>query len=259
MNDITRYPWPDPADPVRRRGLKERVRWIREETGCAAVLNVQSAFVHTSQYIRGFEDWFMDLAGDTRLIEALFDAVLDVSLGICRTFLEEVGRDVDVLMASDDLGLQNGLLASPELYRRIFKKRHAKYFRLLHDLSPGKVLFHSCGSIAEIMDDLIDIGVDVINPVQVTAAGMEPRNLKQRYGDRLAFWGAVDTHRVLPRGGTREVKNEVENRIDELNTDGGYILGAVHNIQPDVPLNNILTMFRHAREYSDARARRSTE
>ena len=255
--DITRYPWPDPADPVRREGLKERVRWIRENTGCAAVLNLQSAFVHTSQYLRGFEDWFVDLAADTRMAEALFDAVLDISLGICGELLEEIGQEVDVLMASDDIGLQEGLMVSPDLYRKLFKPRHARYFRLMHDLSPAKVLFHSCGSIADILDDLIEIGVDAVNPVQVSAGGMDPRELKRKYRGRLAFWGAVDTQRILPLGSSAEVETEVERRIEELGIDGGYVLGAVHNIQPDVPLENILTMFRHAREYDDPRTRRT--
>lgn len=249
LRDILGYPWPDPHHAVRRAGLKERVREIREKTDCAAVLNLQSGFVHTSQYLRGFEDWFTDMAGDRMLISALFDAVLEVSLEICRQFLQEVGSEVDVLMTSDDLGLQDGLMVSPETYRELIKPRHRKYFQLMHGLSPAKVFFHSCGSVADIVDDLVEIGVDVLNPVQVSARGMEPRRLKARYGGRLAFWGAIDTQHVLPHGGPEDVKAEVERRIEELGEGGGYILGAVHNIQPDVPLQNLLYMYRHAREY----------
>ena len=249
VSDIVRYPWPDPHDPIRREGLKERVQQIREETDCAAVLNLQSGFVHTSQYLRGFEDWFLDFARDRRLLETLFDAVLEVSLAICQELLEEVGSEVDVLMASDDLGLQGGLMVSPEAYRELIKPRHKRYFQLMHELSPAKVFFHTCGSVVDILDDLVEIGVDVLHPVQVSAAGMDPAQLKTRWGEKLAFWGAIDTQRVLPYGSVEDVRAEVERRIEELGLGGGYVLGAVHNIQPDVPMENLLAMYRHAREY----------
>ncbi|MBN1402500.1 MAG: hypothetical protein JXA74_16795 [Anaerolineae bacterium] len=247
--EIARYPWPDPDHPARTAGLRERVREIRDRIGCAVVLNLPSGFVHTSQYLRGFEDWFLDIAADRRLAAALYDAVLEINLAICRNILAVVGDEVDVLMASDDLGLQNGLMMAPEAYRELIKPRHRRYFQVMHDMSPGKVFFHTCGSVADIMEDLIEIGVDVLHPVQVTAAGMEPARLKARYGDRLAFWGAIDTQQVLPYGTVAQVEAEVERRIEELGVGGGYVLGAVHNIQPDVPLENILAMYRHAREY----------
>lgn len=246
--DIARYPWPDPEDPVRTRGLQDRVQAIHE-AGYAAVLNLPSAFVHTSQYLRGFEDWFVDMAADRHLISSLFDAVLEVSLAMCQAILDEVGSDVDVMMGSDDLGVQGGLMVSPEVYRQLIKPRHRRYFRLMRDLSPAKIFFHTCGSVADIMDDLIDVGVDVLHPVQVSAAGMEPGALKEQYGDRLAFWGAIDTQRVLPLGTPHDVRAEVEQRIEQLGAGGGYILGAVHNIQPDVPVDNIVAMFKHARSY----------
>jgi len=249
MDDIVHYPYPDPDDPVRTKGLAERIRQIRETEDCAAVLNLPSGFVHTSQYLRGFEDWFMDVAGDPRLAGALFDAVLDVNMAICRNILEAVGDDVDIVMASDDLGLQGGLMVSPEAYRTLIKPRHRRYFRLMHDMSPAKVFFHTCGSVAAILDDLVEIGVDVLHPVQVSAAGMEPGELKRRYAGRLSFWGAIDTQDVLPHGSVSDVEREVERRIEQLGPGGGYILGAVHNIQPDVPLENLLAMYRHAREY----------
>jgi uroporphyrinogen decarboxylase len=253
--EIARYPWPDPDHPARTQGLLERVREIRDRSDCAVVLNLPSGFVHTSQYLRGFEDWFIDVAADRRLAAALYDAVLEVSLAICRNILAVVGDEVDVLMASDDLGLQHGLMMAPEAYRELIKPRHRRYFQAMHDMSPGKLFFHTCGSVADIMEDLIEIGVDVLHPVQVTATGMEPTTLKAHYGDRLAFWGAIDTQHVLPYGTVAQVEAEVEQRIEELGAGGGYVLGAVHNIQPDVPLENILAMYRHAREYVPTYAR----
>ena len=255
LSDIARYPWPDPHAPIRRRGLRERVRQIREQTGCAVVLNLPSGFVHTSQYLRGFEDWFLDFARDRRLLGALFDAVLEVSLAICKELLEEVGAEVDIVLASDDLGAQQGLMISPEAYRELIKPRHKKYIQLMHDMSPGKVLFHTCGSVVDILGDLVEIGVEALNPVQVSARGMNPAELKRAWGDKLAFWGAVDTHHVLSRGSVAEVRAEVAQRIEELGRDGGYILGAVHNIQPDVPTENVLAMYGYAREYRPSYAR----
>lgn len=255
LRDIVEYPWPDPHHPARTQGLHERIQEIRRTTDCAAVLNLPSAFVHTTQYLRGFSDWFIDIAADKKLIGALFDAALDISLAMCQEILEQVGDQVDVLLASDDLGLQGSLMMSPDAYREMIKPRHRRYFQLLHDLSPAKVLFHTCGSVTDILDDLVEIGVDVLNPVQVTAKGMEPASLKQEYGDRLAFWGAIDTQRVLPHGSVEDVQAEVRRRIEELGQGGGYVLGAVHNIQPDVPLENILTMYRHARAYVPSYAR----
>jgi uroporphyrinogen decarboxylase len=249
LQDIARYPWPDPDHPIRRQGLRERVRQIREQTGCAVVLNLPSGFVHTSQYLRGFEDWFLDFARDRRLLGALFDAVLEVSLAICKGLLEEVGSEVDVLMASDDLGAQQGLMVSPKAYRELIKPRHKKYLQLMHDMSPAKVLFHTCGSVVDILDDLVEIGVEALNPVQVSARGMNPAELKKVWGRKLAFWGAIDTHHVLSRGSVEDVRAEAERRIEELGRDGGYVLGAVHNIQPDVPTENVLAMYYHAREY----------
>jgi uroporphyrinogen decarboxylase len=259
VRQILDYPWPDPADPGRLRGLAARIREIREGAGCAAVLNLPSAFVHVSQYLRGFEDWFMDMAADQRLMEVLFDAVLEITLGISETLLREVGQEVDVLMASDDLGLQDRLMVSVETYRKLIKPRQARFFRRLHELSPAKVFFHTCGSVAPIVEDLIEIGVDVLNPVQVSAAGMEPEGLKRRYGGRLAFWGAVDTQRILPYGTVGEVEREVERLIDILGPGGGYVLSAVHNLQPDVPVENLLAMFARAREYRPSFSRESGE
>lgn len=247
--DIVKYPWPDPDDPGIVQGLKERVRWIREQTDCAAILRVPAPFVHTSQYLRGFEDWYCDIALNAKVLEALFDAILEVTLQAARNILKEVGQEVDVVICGDDLGAQRRLQISHDHYLKYIKPRHAKYFRQIHDLSPAKFLFHTCGSVVSIIDDLIEIGVDALNPVQVAAAAMDPVELKRRYRGRMAFWGAMDTQHVLPHGSVRDVKKMVEERIEQMGEEGGYILAAVHNIQPDVPLENILVMFQHAREY----------
>lgn len=248
-SDIVKYPWPNPDDPGWTRHLRPRLKWIRKNTDCAVVVATPASFVHMSQYIRGFQDWYTDFILNPKLLEALFDAILEVNMRICRNILKEIGQEVDVILTADDLGAQGGLQISHEHYQKFIHPRLAKYIRQIHDLSPAKVLFHSCGSLAIIIEDLIQAGVDILNPIQVTSAGMDPGELKRHYGNRLAFWGAVDSQRVLPFGSVADVKKEVELRIEQLGKDGGYVLGCVHNIQPDVPVENILAMYRHPREY----------
>jgi uroporphyrinogen decarboxylase len=211
--------------------------------------------VHVTQYLRGFEDWYCDLALNPTLLETLFDAILDITLHMCRRVLQEVGQDVDVIVCGDDLGGQRRLQMRHEHYLKYIKPRHATYFRQIHELSPAKFLFHTCGSVASIIDDLIEIGVDALNPVQVAAKDMDPVELKQKYRGRMAFWGAMDTQHVLPHGSVQDVRHMVEERIEQMGEGGGYVLAAVHNLQPDVPVENIMAMFRHAREYIPSFAR----
>ena len=170
-------------------------------------------------------------------------------MGWARRMLEEVGRDVDVVICSDDLGTQGGLQVSHEHYLRYIKPRHAKFFDLIHRLSPAPLVMHCCGSVVSIIEDLIEIGVQCLNPVQTTAAGMDPAELKRRFRGRMAFWGAMDTQAVLPRGTVQDVRRMVEERIEQMGEGGGYVLAPCHNLQPDVPIENILAMYEHAREY----------
>jgi uroporphyrinogen decarboxylase len=247
--DILRYPWPDPDDPGFLRGVKERVRWIRAQTDCAVVLALPAPFVHISQYLRGFEDWFCDCAADMPRLEVLFDAVLEVTLQLSRNLLREVGQEIDVMFFADDLGAQHGLIISRDLYLKHIKPRHRKFVHALRDLSPAVIAFHSCGAVAELIEDFIDIGVQCLNPVQTSAAGMVPAELKRKYRGRMAFWGGTDSQHTVPRGTPEEVRRMVENLIEDLGEGGGLIFANGHNIQPDVPVENVLAMFEHARAY----------
>ena len=247
--DILKYPWPDPSDPGFTDGLKDRVRWIRSHTDAAAVLALPAAFVHISQYLRGFEDWFCDFVVDAKRLEVLFDAIMDVTMAIARRQLLEVGREVDVVLTSDDLGSQSAFLVSREHYLKYLKPRQQRFFRQIKELTDAKVVFHSCGAVASIIDDLIEMGVDGLNPVQPQAAGMNPADLKKTYRGRMAFWGGTDAQGIVPRGSVADVKRMVERLIEDVGEGGGYVFSNCHNIQPDVPLENVRAMFRHAREY----------
>jgi uroporphyrinogen decarboxylase len=173
LSDIVNWPWPDPTDPGFTRGLREKALHIRETTDCALVLHLQNIVVHASQYMRGFERWYMDLLLAPDLIGALMDAILDVLMEITRRALEQVGDLIDVVSCSDDIADQRGPQMSPDVYRKLIKPRHRRYFNLLHAMTPAKLLYHSCGTVGSLIPDFVEMGVDFINPVQVSAAGMD--------------------------------------------------------------------------------------
>lgn len=249
MKDIVNFTWPDPGDPGYTRGLRDRLRHFKENTDYAVVLRLPSIFVHLSQFLRGFEDWFIDLAKDRKLAGALFDACVEHSSAVVGEILKVGGDLADIVASGDDLGFQNGPIVPPELYRKLFKPRHKKFLDTVKKHTDAFVYFHSCGSIYKLIPDLIEMGVDAINPVQVAARDMDSSKLGAEFGDRLSFWGGIDTQRVLPKGTADEVKAEVRRCIKDLAPGGGYVLTAVHNIQPDVPLENIIAMYEAGKEY----------
>jgi uroporphyrinogen decarboxylase len=248
--DIARYPMPNPEDPGRFRGLRERAEALRQ-TDYAVILGLPSICVHISQYLRGFEDWYMDAAADPDLFAALLDAVVEVNVAVASRALDLVGDIVDVVATSDDLGTQNGLMISPPFFRRVIKPRLARYFDAVKARTKAPIYFHTCGSVYDIIGDLAEIGVDVLNPIQIAAAKMEPTRLKRDFGDRMSFWGAIDTQRVLPFGTPDEVAAEVRTRIRELGVGGGYVVASVHNIQSEVPPANIARMLTAGREFGE--------
>jgi uroporphyrinogen decarboxylase len=251
ISDVVQYAWPDPHDRGITRGLRKRAQALRQRTDFAVVVTVPSAFVHYTQFIRGFEDWYIDCVNDVRLIETLFDAVLEINIASVQEILREVGDLVDVVVTADDLGDQRGTIVSPDTFKKLIKPRLKRYFDEIHRLTDAKLLFHTCGSIFNILLDFIEIGVDVLNPVQVSAANMDTIRLKKVAGEKLAFWGAIDTLQVLPYGLTSDVRDEVKRRISDLGGGGGYVLSAVHNIQPGVPPENICQIFQAAQEFGE--------
>ena len=247
--DILNFPWPDPTDPGYTKGLRERLLYYREKTDYATALRLPSAFLQNTQFIRGFKDWFIDLTADQKLAGMLFDAAVEHTSALVETILKVSGDLVDVVVAGDDLGTQHGLIVSPEMYRKLFKPRHKKYFDTVKKNTQAFIHFHSCGAIYKLLPDLIELGVNAINPVQVAAKDMDSAKLKADFGDQLSFWGGIDTQRVMPRGTPEEVKAEVKRRIRDFAPGGGYVMTAVHNLQPDVPLENILAMYEAGKEY----------
>jgi uroporphyrinogen decarboxylase len=252
--EIDNYPWPDPTDPSRYQGLKEMARGYRQQ-GFGVVLNTPLLLMTYTQWLRGLEQFMIDTVLNARLLEYMMDKILEILLEMTRLLLEEVNPYVDVMVIGDDLSHQGGLMYSPEMYRRLFKPRHRAIVQSLRKQGgAAKILYHCCGAAKGLLGDLIEIGVDAYNPVQVSAAGMEDtRRLKKTYGKDLTFWGGIDTQRVMPFAAPEEVQKEVRRRIEDLGEDGGLVLAAVHNIRPEVKPENICALFDAARQYGSYR------
>jgi uroporphyrinogen decarboxylase len=249
LEDLADYPWPDGTEPGRVAGLAEKTRRLREETPYAILGEVSGHILERAQMIRGFDTFLLDLALQPAFAEELLDRILDVEIGIVSTFLDAVGPYLDVIAFKDDIGMQGGPLISPAMFRRFIKPRVKKLIEAIQTRTKAKIWFHSCGSAYYAIPDLIELGIDVLNPVQVMARDMDPARLKREFGRNLSFWGAIDTQRVLPFGTPDEVIAEVKQRLRELAPGGGYVLASVHNIEADVPGENVWAMFQAAQTW----------
>jgi len=247
-SDVERYAWPDPEDPGRFRGLRERGQRLRATTDFALVGHLAADIFLRAAYLRGFEGFLTDLLLNESFVRALVERILHFWLRLATRFLDEVGDMIDVITLIDDIADQSGPFISPVLYRKFFKPAHAKLADLNRAKTKAKILFHCCGSVVEFLPDFVDLGIDALNPVQVSAKGMDMHKLKQEYGRHLSFWGGIDTHRVMPYGTPEEVRAEVGTRLEQMAVGGGYVLAAVHNIQPDVPPGNVVELYRAGAE-----------
>jgi uroporphyrinogen-III decarboxylase len=196
--------------------------------------------------IRDPEEWIMAHLTHPDYIQSIYEKQAEIAIKNLEMAYEAVGERLDVLMVSGtDFGTQNGLMWSPDIYRELYKPFHMLVNRWVHEHTPWKVFFHTCGSIVKLMDEFIEVGVDILNPVQGSAAGMDLGFLKEKYGDKVTFWGGgVDTQKTLPFGSPEEVEEEVRERIEILGKDGGFVFATVHNIQAGVPIENLLAMYR---------------
>ena len=252
IDALAEMPWPDPADPARYAGLREATLKLRQETDYALFGMAPCGHDVFNQLfrVRGMEDGMMDLILHSEFVEAFLDRLTDTIIQAQTLFLDEVGDLIDVHFAADDLSGQHGPLISPKIYRRIIKPRQAKIMEAIKSKTDAKVFYHSCGAVGTFIPDLIELGVDILNPVQVAASGMDTAELKRVYGNELSFWGGgCDTQRVLARGTTQEIRDEVLHRIRDLAPGGGFVFNPVHNIQPLISPASIVTMFEAAREF----------
>jgi uroporphyrinogen decarboxylase len=251
IEDLETYAWPDPSDPGRTEGLREKARQLHEETDYAIVADmpVLGVFETSGVCLRSIERFMMDLVLDKPFAEALLNKLADLHMELYGRYLDAVGEYIDVIVVSDDLGGEHAPLISPEIYREMVKPAQKRLWQFIKSKTKAYLFMHTCGSVYRLIPDLIELGVDTLNPIQVAAKDMDTKRLKKEFGDRLAFWGGVDTQKVLPYGSPQDVEEEVKKRIADLAPGGGYILTAVHNIQAGVSPENICTMYDAAREY----------
>ncbi len=249
--DLDRYPWPDPLDPARFTGIREAALRIATEEKRAVIMGGMSAgIMEMHAWLRGFEDAYADFGSNPRLACGIMDRVLEMKMAYWGRALEILGDLVDVVQEADDFAGQTGMLISPRTYREVAKPRHRKLFDFIHSRTKAKIFFHSCGSVRPVIPDLIEAGVDILNPVQVSAAGMDSAELKREFGRDLTFWGGgVDTQRILGTGTPQQVRQEVRRRVSDLAPGGGFVFAAVHNIQGNVPAENIVAMWEAFKEF----------
>ncbi|MHB1131852.1 MAG: uroporphyrinogen decarboxylase family protein [Chloroflexota bacterium] len=247
--EVEAYPFPDPKDPRRLAAILEPIKAAHAAGEKALMLNSPNVGIWMLPfYMRGLEQAMMDLALQPELIEALAEKSTQWYCDLWDAMLPVVGPYVDVVQMEGDLGGQDGPLFSPKLFRQLFKPRLRRVFDTIRRHTKAKLKLHACGSVYWVLPDLIDIGLEVLNPVQVNAADMDTARLKREFGRDLTFWGGGCDTIVLQYGTVEEVRAEVRHRLRDLGPGGGFVFCSIHNIQAQVPPENIVAMYDTARE-----------
>ena len=242
-------PGPLTTGPGGLQRLAEGAKRLRESTDRAIIGLFGGNLLETGQFLYRNDGFLMLLAADPKRAGEFLDRLLALHLQNLENFLAAVGPYIDIILFGDDLGMQNGPQISPQMYRELFKPRHSLLWHRAKELAPVKVMLHCCGGVRELLNDLIEAGLDAINPVQISCRGMEPRALKADFGDRITFWGGgCDTHKVLPTGTPDEIRRHVKEQVAVFKPGGGFVFQQVHNILADVPPENVLAMLAAALE-----------
>lgn len=250
LDEIKAYPFPKGDDPSRFYGLRDRALELKRESPYAVISGISGVVYEICWYMRGLERLFMDMLDQPEVLETIIDRTLKFWLDWFRLFLDEVGDVVDVIMIGDDLGSQNGPLFSPRVYRSIVKPRQKQLVQYIKSRTSAKIWYHTCGSIIEYIPDLLDNGIDILNPVQINARDMGALGLKARFGSDLTFWGGgIDAQQVLPQASPDGVRDAVRLSMEAFKPGGGYVFNNVHNIQADVPPENVVALFDAAYEF----------
>ena len=245
LSDLRSHPFPQPDDPSRLIPIAAQIGKAEEKKKAIVLNNVCAGTMEVASWLRGLDHFLMDLALQPEMAEYLLDRVMEFKLAYWEMVLNQFGDRIDVLVESDDLGTQASLLISPRMYRKFMKPRHKRIFDLIKSLTSAKVFFHSCGAIRPIIPDLIEIGVDILNPVQFNLPGMDAKSLKQDFGKEIVFWGGgVETQSILSRATPTQVRENVRQQIETLAENGGFVFATVHNIQAEVPAQNLSAMWK---------------
>jgi len=241
---IVSPPGPLVAGPDGYRKFKEGAKRLRASTDRAIIGLFGGSLFEMGQFLYRNDKFLMLLVEDPKHAHAFLDKIVEMHLADLEHFLEAIGNEIDVILFGDDLGMQSGLQISPDMYREFFKPRHKMMWDRAKELAEAKVMLHCCGGIRELIPDLIDAGLDAINPVQISAKGMDAKGLKADFGDDLIFWGGgCDTQEILPNGTPEEVSRHVREQVRIFGPGGGFVFQQVHNILSDVPPENIAALF----------------
>ena len=250
IDELEEIDWYTPIPQAALDSLSSRAKDLFDGTDYAILLSGGGSVYEGAQHLRGWDVFMMDLAGDPDFAAALMDKLADANIKRLEQILPVVEGTVQILLTGDDLGTQDGPQLSPELYRKLVKPRQKRVYEYIKAHSSAHVFLHSCGAISQFIPDLIEIGVDVLNPVQVNAKGMDTKKLKREFGRDITFWGGgCDTQQVLPFGTPADVTREVKRRIKDLAPGGGFVFQQVHNIQAGIPPENIMAMYDAVRKF----------
>jgi len=251
IEDLATYRWPNAKDKDRFVDPGRRARKLhdRGEYAIGVPAPLGAGFFEESWWLRGMPNIMMDMVNNPEFLETLLENLLQIYMEAWDGLLNVAGEYADFVQIGDDLCAQNGPLMSPRLYRKFIKPRARKLIEFIRKRTKAPVFFHCCGSVAPLLPDLIEIGVDILNPVQVSAAGMNTKELKKDFGKDIVFWGGCDTQHILPYGTPEMVREEVKRIIDDLAPGGGFVFSTVHNIQNDVPPENLWAMYETVWEY----------
>lgn len=243
LDDIGRFPWPNTDDPGRVDGLAEEARILYDKTDFALSAGHISAGIFQDCWnLRGMVNFIMDMKRSPEFAEALLDKVLEIHIGMWNNFLDAVGEFVDIVETADDLAGQKNLLISPDMYRKFIKPRHAALNQAIREKTDAKILYHSCGAVMPLIDDLVEVGVNILNPIQPLPGLMDPEELKKRYGNKLIFHGGLDVQTLLPSGSPDQIQEHVRHYYEVLGSES-YIMAPANSVQPDTPPENIVAAF----------------
>ena len=250
LEDIASFDWPDPNQPAMFTGLQEQAKIWHESTDYVIGADgIKVGILQTASQIRGYDKLFMDFALNPELAHALIDKISEIINAMYKHYMQAVGKYVQVVVITDDQGTQNSLMVSPQMFRKFIKPGLQSLVETIKSNADVKVLMHCDGAITKIIPDLIEIGVDILNPIQPVVEGMKDTfALKDQFGDQICFHGGIDVQQVLPNATPDEIRQEVSKRIHDLGRNGGYIIAPCHNINVDIPVENVLAMFNSAND-----------
>jgi uroporphyrinogen decarboxylase len=249
-DDLAKLAWPDPKADGRFKGLREQAKQLFETTDFALVAgHIMWGPFEMACALRGYEQFCVDLYTDEPFARALLERNLELAISFWDAYLDEIGDFIQVAAGGDDVGMQTSTILSPEMYRDFIKPLHKRLYDFIKTKTKAKIFLHSCGSVCDLIPDFIEEGVDILSPVQFTAAKMDLVGLKRDFGKDICFWGGgVDTQQVLPKGSLQEIKDQVGRVMDTMAPGGGFVFVPVHNIQADIEPDRVIAVYEAAAE-----------